>query len=328
MTPLLALVHPQTELSLLRNCAWTLCNLCRGQPQPLLALVCPALAVLSQQLLLSSDSEVLTDALWTLAFITDGGVHDRVQAFLDSDGCARIVELMLYPATSVQTPALRTIGHIVTGNDEQRQVAIDAGALPCLLVLLGSAKKAIRKEAAWAVSSICAGSRTQIQAVIDADIVEVLVQLAMGPDAAVRKEAVGAIRNATCGGSPEQIEVLVQHGAVIVLSHIFDLVGQRDFRMDGSALEGIENILRAGDIRFGAGAANLWVQACKDAGVLETLHKLRKHPDSTMASKAVHILVTWFQRDVAPSEPVEEVVEEIGDIALAETFLSDLFVGE
>jgi importin subunit alpha-1 len=68
----------------------------------------------------------------------------------------------------VQTPALRSVGNIVTGDDLQTQVIIAAGALPALLSLLSSAKDGIRKEACWTISNITAGSPHQIQAIIDA----------------------------------------------------------------------------------------------------------------------------------------------------------------
>ena len=38
---------------------------------------------------------------------------------LDTGICARIVELMGHPPASVQTPALRTAGNVVTGDDCQ-----------------------------------------------------------------------------------------------------------------------------------------------------------------------------------------------------------------
>ena len=105
MAPLLALIRPEAKLSLVRNCTWTLSNLCSGKPQPDLAQMRPALTALSQ-LVHSADGEVLTDALWALSYLTEGGVHDRVQAVLDTGVCARVVELLLSPASTPKTPAL------------------------------------------------------------------------------------------------------------------------------------------------------------------------------------------------------------------------------
>ena len=43
-------------------------------------------------------------------------------------------------------PALRTVGNIVTGDDQQTQTIINCGALPCLLNLLTTShKKSIKK---------------------------------------------------------------------------------------------------------------------------------------------------------------------------------------
>lgn len=49
----------------------------------------------------------------------------------------------------LSTPALRSIGNIVTGDDLQTQVVIASGALP---PLLSSPKPGIRKEACWTIS--------------------------------------------------------------------------------------------------------------------------------------------------------------------------------
>ena len=65
-------------------------------------------------------------------------------------------------------PALRTVGNIVTGDDQQTQAIINCGALMCLLHLLNtSPKKSIKKEACWTISNITAGTKEQIQAVRD-----------------------------------------------------------------------------------------------------------------------------------------------------------------
>ena len=63
----------------------------------------------------------------------------------------------------VQTPALRSVGNIVTGDDIQTQVIINCDALVALLNLLGSSKETIRKEACWTISNVTAGNAAQIQ---------------------------------------------------------------------------------------------------------------------------------------------------------------------
>lgn len=54
-------------------------------------------------------------------------------------------------------PALRTLGNIVSGDDNQTQAVINANALPALTALLANSKKNIRKETCWMLSNIAAG---------------------------------------------------------------------------------------------------------------------------------------------------------------------------
>ncbi len=63
----------------------------------------------------------------------------------------------------MQTPSLRTVGNIVTGDDVQTQVIINCNVLSALSALLSSPKEGIRKEACWTISNITAGTTAQIQ---------------------------------------------------------------------------------------------------------------------------------------------------------------------
>lgn len=76
-----------------------------------------------------------------------------------------------------QTPALRSVGNIVTGTDEQTQCVLNAGALRMFPALLCNEKANIQKEAAWTLSNITAGKDTQIQEVIESGLVPVLVEV-------------------------------------------------------------------------------------------------------------------------------------------------------
>jgi hypothetical protein len=108
------------------------------------------------KLLYSTDDEILTDACWALSYLSDGP-NDRIQAVIESGVARKMVELLLHTAPTVQTPALRTVGNLVTGDDSQTQVLINLQVLPCLNALLTSNKKGIKKEACWTISNISAG---------------------------------------------------------------------------------------------------------------------------------------------------------------------------
>merc|ERR1719440_1262767 len=293
LQPLLEQLQPSAKMSMLRNATWTLSNLCRGKPQPGWPLVAPSLPILSQ-LIFSNDDEVLADACWALSYLSDGP-NEKIQAVLDTGICGRIVELMGHPPASVQTPALRTAGNIVTGDDNQTQQVINAGALPRLLALLNSPKKGIRKEACWTISNITAGTREQIQAVIESNIIPPLVHLLATAEFDIKKEAAWSISNATSGGSPDQIKYLVQQGCIKPLC---DLLTCNDPRLVTVALEGIENVLKAGEYEAPQNnGTNPYTAFVDEAEGLTKLEQLQTHNNEDVYKKAVHILESYFGLD-------------------------------
>jgi len=247
-------------------------------------LVSPALPTLAR-LIYSMDEEVLTDACWALSYLSDG-TNDRIQAVIEAGVARRMVELLMHTSFSVQTPALRTVGNIVTGDDLQTQVIINVSALPCLLALLQSPKKGIRKEACWTISNITAGNKIQIQNVIEANIIPPLLQLLSSAEFDIKKEAAWAISNATSGGSPEQIRFLVSQGCIKPLC---DLLACNDNRIILVALEGLENILKVSDIDN-----NQYTSLIEAADGLDKIEQLQAHQNNDIYEKAVSILETYF----------------------------------
>merc|ERR1719223_477297 len=139
LNPIMQVLRESEKTSMMRNATWSLSNLCRGKPPPPFEWVSPALSTLAN-LVYSSDVEVLTDACWALSYLSDGA-NDRITAVIHAGVCRRLVELLLHSSPLVQTPALRAVGNIVTGDDHQTQVILQSGVLPSLSKLLSHAKK-------------------------------------------------------------------------------------------------------------------------------------------------------------------------------------------
>ncbi|WOL06693.1 importin subunit alpha-4 [Canna indica] len=309
LLPVMAQLNVHSKISMLRNATWTLSNLCRGKPPAPFEQTKPVLPVL-QHLIHSRDEEVLTDACWALSYLSDG-TSDKIQSVIEAGVCPRLVELMLHPSSRVLLPALRTVGNIVTGDDAQTQLVIDKGALPYLQQLLTRGyKKSIIKEACWTVSNITAGSTAQIQAVIDANIISSLVQLLQHAEFDIKKEATWAISNATSGGSKQQIHYLVAQRCIKPLC---DLLVCSDPRIVTLCLEGLENILKAGETEkdLGECGVNPYAQLIDECEGLDKIENLQGHDNNEIYKKTIKILERYWVEE-------EDEAQDVGSAEGAE----------
>jgi importin subunit alpha-1 len=301
--PLITLIEKSQKPSAIRNATWTLSNLCRGKPQPDFQLVKIALPILAK-LVYSHDEDVLTDACWALSYLSDGS-NDKIQAVIESGVARRLVQLLMHTSYAVQTPALRTIGNIVTGDDLQTQIMINVSILPCLVSLLNSERKAIRKEACWTLSNITAGNKEQIQAVIESNLFPFIIRLLETGEFDIKREAVWCISNATSGGAPEQIEYLVSNGCIKPLC---ELLVSYDPKVTLVALEGLENILKAGEVLAELrNTENPFLDVVEQHEGIDNMEKLQHHDNESVYQRAVSILETYFNAeeedpDMAPSQ--------------------------
>lgn len=304
VNPLLKVMNANKEsLSLIRNGVWTMSNFCRGKPAPEFELVKKILPALAR-LIYYSDEEVLTDACWALSYMSDG-TNDRIEWVLNAGVCRRVVELLGSEHNGIIVPALRTVGNIVTGADDQTQVVLNCGALPRLHDLLrNNPKKSIKKEACWTISNITAGTQDQIESVLKEGILETMIVLLRHPDFEVRKEAAWAISNTTSGGSWEQIQYIVNAGC---LPPLCDMLDGPDARIVLVALEGIENILRAASER-NPSKVNIFTLKIEECGGLDKLEQLQEHPNDDIYDKTLTVLESYFELE-------EEFVPKSGSSA-------------
>jgi len=295
LSPLLQLCTQDSKLTLLRNATWTLSNLCRGKPQVPFAAIKSALPVLSK-LLYNTDHEVLTDGCWAFSYISDdtGPENEKITAVIMSGAVPRLIDLLGHESNNVKHPALRTIGNIVTGDDNQTQVVINNSALPRLLMLLSNVKKVIRKEACWTISNITAGSIDQIGEVVKNNIFRPVIELLQRGEFDVKKEAAWAVSNATSGGSAEQIRHLVELNAIPALCQLLNC---KNINAIMVALEGLENILRVGETdKARTDGRNFFAQKVEECGGLDLLENLQTFDmiGDEMYERLVTIIKKYF----------------------------------
>jgi importin subunit alpha-6/7 len=291
LEPLLHCLTNSHKIGMLRNCSWTLSNFCRGKPPPPFHFLEPAVGVLSA-LLSAPDDEILTDVCWALSYLTDG-TNDRIQAVVRQPGLVnRVVELLDHETPSVQTPALRVVGNIVTGDEAQTQTVLNCPlALPYLKKLLLDSNKAIRKEACWGISNITAGTTDQIQMVISADIIPIVVELMKSAEFEIRKEAAWTLSNASSCGSSDQVLYLANQNVIPLFCEFLSCLDQATVSI---CLDGLENILKLGNDTERFGSPNPFVRVIEECNGLEQLNGLINHQNPGIYEK-VAVILDYFE---------------------------------
>lgn len=288
------------ELSFLRNIVWLMSNLCRNKnptpPFEKVKLMLPALA----QLLAHSDKMILSDVCWALSYVTDD-TAEKIQAVVESGCINRLVWLLGCDDPSIVTPALRSVGNIVTGDDKQTDVVLESDVLSHLIVLLDHRKSNIIKEAAWTVSNITAGNQHQIQKVLDMDVLSPMVKVLSSGDFKAQREAVWAITNITSGGSNEQIIQMIEKYPII--KPYCELLLAKDARTVIVVLSGLQALFRVAEA---ANGLNNFCVMLEEIGTVDKLESLQNHENEEIYEKAYQLIDTYFgenedDKELAPT---------------------------
>ncbi len=294
---LLPYCRPQVNVTLLRTIVWTISNMFRGKPHVPVDFVRMALPPLTQVLTVCLDQEVLTDICWAISYASDEEKNEgRIQAVIAAGAVPKLVELLESKHPSIQTPALRAIGNVVTGDDLETQVALSNQVVPRLVKLLQHEKTNIKREACWTLSNIMAGNCDQIQHVLDANAVPIIIEMIRNAPSIVKLEAAWSISNACTNGTPAQIRYLVEQGSVPVMC---ELLAQQNTKLITLAMEAIHRMLKVGqhsaDERGENNKICVFVEQC---GGFDKLEHLQQHDHDYIRGLAMRLIAEYWPKAV------------------------------
>ncbi|KAG8909124.1 Importin alpha subunit (Karyopherin alpha subunit) (Serine-rich RNA polymerase I suppressor protein), partial [Tulasnella sp. 417] len=130
-----------------------------------------------------------------------GDRHLQRTDFIVTGIVPRLVKLLADSSSSItlQKQALRCLGYLVSGTDEDTDVAVDAGLLPALLVPLETKNQYLCQLALWNASNVAAGSHSQVYALLDSGLLKPAVRVLMDDQESIvcRREACWTISNLT-----------------------------------------------------------------------------------------------------------------------------------
>ncbi|CAG9318942.1 unnamed protein product [Blepharisma stoltei] len=276
------------EIQHLSTLVWTISNLCRGKPSPSHDLMTKVIKIIPD-LFATNNEDILSDSCWILSYMSDG-YTEHIEELISLNLLPALVELLSNPIVKIQIPALRTLGNILTGNDQQTEKVILLGLIDKIAPLLTSKKRSLRKEALWAISNVMAGTDEQINMVLSHPCMKLVVAAVMDPDIEIKKEALWAISNASHAKNVALIFKVVELGAMTALCEILDM---QEAKILLIALEALNNILRAGKdmINFNkcGGVNEIALKFDEMDGVLK-LENLQTHPNVKIYQKVVAIM--------------------------------------
>ena len=216
-------VPVEENLQLFRTASWAYSNLTR---KGVASLQVPHfLAVLDEyspvkkmvDLLQVDDEEVILHSCWALSNLTQSCTENEIESVLHHGISPRIVELMMHPHLKIQWRSLRTVGNILSGDENEANAVLRCGALTHIKTLMDSESVQIRRTACFALSNVTAiDDDALIEEALFSDSVTLtrLIRISREDILDIKREAVFALCNAIVSGNPKQRLFMIRAGCV------------------------------------------------------------------------------------------------------------------
>ncbi|CAK59170.1 unnamed protein product (macronuclear) [Paramecium tetraurelia] len=266
-----------------KTIVWAISNLARGKPTPKIYQK-ELMSILSEIINNIEDEELLIDACWGLSYLSEQENHiDTLIGFGIVD---KLALLLQSEKQSLVIPALRIIGNILTGNEEQTNHVLNTGVLSKFEILLKHKNKAIRREICWSLSNIAAGTAAQVKQIIrnDSLLSSLFEELEKGTPE-IKKEIAFILSNSVIYAELKDLDHLVMsHGLIQKLSSLLDMSDKTVIQV---SLEGIFEFLKRfqHDEKF-----EIYKQIIKESNLIEKVEQKQTHSSNVIYENSIKIL--------------------------------------
>ncbi|KAL3074194.1 hypothetical protein niasHS_015024 [Heterodera schachtii] len=220
---------------------WCLANLLRGGINQMnLEFVARLIVALYDTIILNrSGGELLCDAVWSIAYLMDHAAVDgervtktfefrMIKYTISTDDLllaqpglvTSIVALLKSDSIRALTGALRTVGNIITGTDEQTTTILDFGVLDDFKLLVDSDIHQVSRECLWILSNVAAGTAEHVTRLFSVDgLSDSVFRLCRDPSPRKRK-AYWVLVNAMMGAPTPLYDHLLSGGLANVVAQL------------------------------------------------------------------------------------------------------------
>jgi len=305
------------NIKILRNLVWLISNLNRGRyPVPTLENMQKSFFVIERALQMN-DLDMVADAFWCLSYMVDAS-SEMTDIILKSSVMKRTFEILSSFTAYLQKqenengrlskigefaccPIIRTLGNIVTGNEEQTNVVVGMGFLQFLqpIFYLYENKKLprVRKEICWLLSNVTAGTASQMTYVLEGDLAGLVVDAVNKHDLFIKKEACIALFNMIyfCKTNSQYLQKLLELGTVHALQNYMKGVSNLP-DCQSKILDCVRCLLEAGEKIKQKYGVNPVIQVLIDMKFIDEIEDLQSMKYSNVVAKqAYEIIITYFE---------------------------------
>lgn len=235
----------------------------------------------------SEDSDIISDSLWSVAYVADTHDDDLIGSIAEQDLLGRIVDELGSSDTTHFIPALRAVGNILTAsNPEIVERCLFANVLDRLTNLLYQTSTVIIKEALWSFSNITAGPVYHVEKFVQSDAFDRILVLTESTNIDFRKEALFSMANAVTGADLKVRGDIYDKSHGSILKSMIQALAIQDVRLLFAVLDAIECLLQLDDWFGIAGTDRSMFLMFESEGGLDQLEEVMKHPNLDIYHRA------------------------------------------